>query len=196
MLNRIVLSYGGPGSGKDTLAKYLSTYHNWGHASMSHSLRQVDEAFPLLGVMDTIDRGGIVNLDIVMSAYQLKLAEFSLVPPSNGNLFFQGVFRSLEQVRPQLELATRYAKNVLVLKLDLGDEEMISRILKRNEGRADDDEFTARQRIDLFRHSEKGIDKRLKGIAPKHPKVSYVCIGAGPPIDQVSWELMRVALAA
>ncbi len=191
MLKTIVLAYGGPGAGKDAVAKLLHNEHQWGHASMSRSLRQVDESFALLGIMETISQGGIVGLDIVMPAFQLKLAEFSRVKPSNGNLFFQGVLRSTNQVGPQIKLAKHYARRVVILKLNLTDEKMLSRILKRGEDRSDDNEFVAKNRINEFRRSAASIDKCVEATSKKYPNVFTLQVNADQSLERTVERLIR-----
>jgi adenylate kinase family enzyme len=193
MLKKIVLTYGGPGSGKDTLAKHLSQNHNWGHASMSRALRQIDGAFAGLGIMDTIEQGGIVPLDLVMPAFQLKLAEFSRIPPTTGHLFFQGVLRSPEQVSKQVKLSLQYGRAVIIAKLDLDDDTMLSRILKRGEGRVDDDEHIARRRISEYRRSEAKIDQCVSACLKQFPEgnVLHKVVDASKPLQQVASALMH-----
>jgi adenylate kinase family enzyme len=193
MLKTIALTYGGPGSGKDTLANFLSKNHDWGHASMSRALRQIDDAFAGLGIMDTIEKGGIVGIDLVMPAFQLKLAEFARIPPTTGNLFFQGVLRTPEQVTKQINLALKYGKRINVVKLDLDDDTMLSRILRRGEGRPDDNEHIARRRILEYRRSEEKIDLCVHAYLKKNPEgnVLFKTIDASKPLQQVAASLIK-----
>lgn len=161
MFNTIVLGYGGPGTGKGTLGKQLAKQDRWHQCSMSAALREMDGAFIGLNVMETIDKGGIVDDDIVMPAFQIKLAQYARTSENGDFLYFEGGLRSLFQVHPQLKIASAYARKVYVAKLELDDETMISRILKGQRGRHDDAEHIVRNRVEEFRATESRIQKRI-----------------------------------
>ena len=81
----------------------------------------------------------------------------------------------------------------MVLKLDLNDEEMLSRILKRGEGRSDDDEHIARNRISEFRRSEPRIDKCIKATLGRYSNIVHSSINTNQTLDRTVRQLMKIA---
>ncbi len=161
MFTTIALVYGGPGSGKGTLADNLHDKHDWKKCSMSAALREVDATFFGLNILETIDGGGTVEDDIVIPTFHLKLAQHARTAKKGSNLIQEGGFRSFTQVLPQLKIASAYARRVDVFKLDVDEETAVSRILKGQRGRTDDAEHIVRNRVSEFVMKEDRISKRI-----------------------------------
>ncbi len=194
MFKKIVLVYGGPGSGKGTLADFLTNNQQphghpaWHKCSMSTSLSEVDHTFVGLNIMSTMEQGGIVDDDIVIPTFHLKLAQHVRLANKGDSLVFEGGLRRLTQVKKQIELACMYAHHVLIAKLKLDDQTMLMRILNRKRGRSDDVEHTIRNRISEFRESEEKITKCAERLASKSPrgKVEFIEIEADQTPETVA----------
>lgn len=193
MFNTMVLAYGGPGTGKGTLGKYLAKQERWHQCSMSAGLREMDSAFIGLNVMQTMDKGGNVDDDIVMPTFQIMIAQYARTSENGDSLYFEGGLRSLFQVLQQLKIASAYARKVYVAKLNLDDETMISRILKGQRGRHDDAEHIVRNRVEEFRRTENRIRKRIDRaiIELNNGKIKHFPVDANQSIETVASFVLR-----
>ncbi len=193
MFTTIALVYGGPGSGKGTLADNLHDNHDWKKCSMSAALREVDAAFCGLNVLQTIDKGGTVEDDIVIPTFHLKLAQHARTCKKGSRMIQEGGFRSITQVLPQLKIASAYARSVDVFKLEIDEETAVSRILKAQRGRTDDVEHIVRNRVAEFRMQEEKISKRIdKAIAQIcNGKIRHFKIDATQSIATVASFVLR-----
>lgn len=194
MFDTILLVCGGPGSGKGTLVDILCNLQKphgqpvWRKCSMSSSLSEVDRTFVGLDIMGTMERGGIVDDDIVIPTFHLKLAQHVRLANKNDSLAFEGGLRRLTQVRKQVELACMYARHVIIAKLKLDDETMLLRILNGKRGRSDDVEHTIRNRISEFRETEEKITRCAQRLAQKSPhgKVRFTEVDANQTPEMIA----------
>ena len=151
MINIVI--FGAPGSGKGTQSDKLIEHYHLFHISTGDVLRDHMRRGTELGMVakEYIDQGQLVPDDLIIDL----LAQ---VRDENKENTTQGViFDGYPRTIPQAEalegmLAERGTQVDAVVGLEVPDEELIKRIVLRGEqsGRADDNEDTARKRIEVY----------------------------------------------
>jgi adenylate kinase len=149
MLNIVLL--GPPGSGKGTQAANLVKEFGLTHISTGECLRQEIEAGTPIGkeVEEIIAGGNYVSDEIVND---IILGYEKNYKNSSGYLF-DGYPRTVSQAEfLDKSLASQGFSITAAIDLEVDDEVLINRILYRGQisGRADDNEETARKRINIY----------------------------------------------
>lgn len=150
MFNLIL--FGPPGSGKGTQSNRLIEKYGWIHLSTGDLLRAERARRTPLGVeaQHFIDKGQLVPDEVVIGMISSALDAH---PHAKGFLF-DGFPRTVAQAEALDKLlALKKTAIHLMIALDVREEELVKRIIKRGEssGRADDDEATAHKRIDVYK---------------------------------------------
>ncbi len=148
MLN--IILFGPPGSGKGTQAANLVEKYNLQHVSTGDLLREEKAKETPLGLQAQkfMDQGKLVPDEVVIGMISSKLDQMA---DKVKGFIFDGFPRTVAQAEALDKLMD--LKNIQiasVLALDVSEEELVKRILKRGEtsNRADDrDEDTIRQRV-------------------------------------------------
>ena len=152
MFNLIL--FGPPGSGKGTQSSRIAEKYNLVHISTGDIFRREIRNKSVLGlkVQSIIEKGELVPdellVDILRSALQQAGSPFGFV--------FDGFPRTLRQAEDLDKLLRETGETVsLVLALDVDEEEIVTRLLKRAqlEGRKDDTEEVIRNRMKVY-HSQ------------------------------------------
>lgn len=163
---------GPPGSGKGTQAVKIANKYALKHISTGELLRNEQEKETNQGkqIKNLISTGNFVP-DCMIN---------NLVKPHvHNNFVLDGYPRTLSQAK------CIDFKIDLVIFLDLSDDECVERITKRNEGRADDNEETARKRIKIYMENtlpvvdfylEKKILKKVNGKMSKEAVFEKICV--------------------
>ena len=137
MFNLIL--FGPPGSGKGTQSEKLVTKYNLKHLSTGDLLRsEINEQTPLgLEAKKLMDKGHLVPDEVVVGMISSAL---DANPQANGFLFdgFPRTSAQAESLDKLLDL--KKAPIAIMLALDVSEEELVHRLLKRGEtsGRSDD----------------------------------------------------------
>lgn len=151
-MNNVIL-FGPPGSGKGTQAIKLAEELNLFHLSTGDLLRSEKKAGTPLGMKakEYMDAGEYVPDEVVIGMIDNKLDELS---GQVKGIIFDGFPRTQPQAEALDHLLHGKGSNISkVLALDVSEEEIVERILKRGEtsGRADDkDEDTIRRRFSVY----------------------------------------------
>uniref|UniRef100_A0A5B6YV83 UMP-CMP kinase n=1 Tax=Davidia involucrata TaxID=16924 RepID=A0A5B6YV83_DAVIN len=141
----ITFVLGGPGSGKGTqCAKIVETF-GFTHLSAGDLLRKEISSNSENGMMilNTIKEGKIVPSEMTV-----KLIQRAIESSENDKLLIDGFPRS-EENRMTYERIIGAEPNI-VLFFDCPQEEMVKRVLSRNQGRVDDNIDTVEKRLKLF----------------------------------------------
>lgn len=144
-----VILFGPPGSGKGTQSEKLIETHGLVHLSTGNILREEIAAGTALGkeARRYMDNGQLVPDEVVIGMIRSAL---SANPGAKGFLF-DGFPRTVAQAEALDELLREYGAGIdLVLALEVGEDELVTRLLNRGKtsGRSDDiNEEVIRARI-------------------------------------------------
>lgn len=137
---------GGPGSGKGTQCARIVETFGFAHLSAGDLLRKEISSNSENGAMilDTIKEGKIVPSEVTVKL--IKKA----IKSSEYHMFLIDGFPRTEENRLAYERVIGAEPN-FVLFFDCPEEEMVKRVLSRNQGRVDDNEYTIKKRLQVFR---------------------------------------------
>lgn len=158
MFNLIL--FGPPGSGKGTQAIKIAEKYGWIHVSTGDILRaEVKQGTPLgLKVKAVMEAGALVSdellIDIMESVFRKNR--------NTGGFVLDGFPRTLNQAMELDKMLMKLGTKVsLVLSLDVDEEELVKRLLKRaqEQGRKDDTEDVIKNRlVQYHQHTKRLID--------------------------------------
>ncbi len=149
MLNIII--FGAPGSGKGTQSEKLIEKYGLKHISTGELFRTEIKERTELGVLadSFISKGQLVPDDIVIEMLHDQLKKCCALP----GFIFDGFPRTLVQGGALDGILERHDEKVsIVLSLEVDDEELIQRLLKRGEvsGRSDDNREVIESRLNVY----------------------------------------------
>lgn len=150
MLN--IVLFGPPGAGKGTQAEKLQQRYGILHLSTGEAIREQMRQGTDLGKMAArqMEGGKLASDDLVLSIIEAYIATHA----DAKGVIFDGFPRTLPQAEAFDRMLARNGNTVTVmLALEVGDDEVIKRILTRGKtsGRADDQSVgTIRNRIDVY----------------------------------------------
>lgn len=151
MLNIVI--FGAPGSGKGTQSTKLSEKYGLEHVSTGDMLRAEIKAKTEFGLKadSFISKGHLIPDEVMIGMLD------DLMKKKNGvkGFIFDGFPRTLAQGKALDEMLEKYEEKVsVVLSLEVEEEELVSRILKRGaiSGRTDDNKETVESRLNVYRN--------------------------------------------
>ncbi|KAJ9139992.1 hypothetical protein P3X46_030680 [Hevea brasiliensis] len=141
----ITFVLGGPGSGKGTQCIKIAQTFGFTHLSAGDLLRReiLSNSEDGTMILNTIKEGKIVPSEVTV-----KLIKKEMESSENYKFLIDGFPRS-EENRIAFERIIGAEPNV-VLFFDCPEEEMVKRVLNRNEGRVDDNIDTIKKRLKVF----------------------------------------------
>lgn len=165
---------GPPGCGKGTQAAFLTQKYSIAHISTGDILRSaVKEGTPLgIKAKSFMDKGELVPDDVIIGIIEERLKEADC---QNGFLL-DGFPRTIPQAEALDNMLGKLNANIdHVIHVTVGDDELMNRLLGRaeKEGRADDNEQTIRNRINVYNdqtsplidfYSSKGVLRSIDGL--------------------------------
>ena len=171
MLNVII--FGAPGSGKGTQSEVLIEKYGFDHVSTGDLLRAAIKNETELGTAakQYMDAGQLVPDELIIGLIEKVLEERK---PKVG-LILDGFPRTIPQADALAELFAKYDTSVhAVLDLQVADEELVERLLKRGQdsGRSDDNLETIQKRLAVYHaqtaplaqyYAERGVHFPLQG---------------------------------
>ena len=182
----VCLVMGGPASRKGTLCRQLVYHAHLRHYSSGDLLREeIAAGSPLAtSIEHTIKEGGLVS-----SATVLALLKKQLRRSPGALVALDGFPRNTQNLR---DLETILGTPEFAIFVDVPDDEMVSRIVKRAEqsGRVDDNLEAATARLKTF-HDE--TESTLEQLAVSKVPIYRVC-GMQPP-EAVWKELLDICPA-
>ena len=158
MLNIII--FGAPGSGKGTQSEKLTNKYELEHVSTGDMLRaEIDAGTEFGRVADSyISKGNLIPDEVMIS----KLNE--LMEKRNGvkGFIFDGFPRTIAQGKALDNMMDDHHENItIVISLEVEEDELINRILKRGEvsGRSDDNRETVEMRLKIYHEQTEPLKK-------------------------------------
>ncbi len=149
MLNIVI--FGAPGSGKGTQSEKIVEKYGINHISTGDVLRGEIKAGTELGKMakGLIDNGQLIPDDLMVSILAAKLDTFE----DSKGVIFDGFPRTIAQAEALKKMLNERGQDVtIMIELDVPEEELMTRLLKRGQesGRADDNEETIKKRLVVY----------------------------------------------
>lgn len=150
-----IVIFGAPGSGKGTQSENLIKHYGLFHISTGDVLRSHIARGTELGktAESYISKGSLIPDELMISILADILDN---TPEARDGVIFDGFPRTIPQAQAlNTMLAERGAKVDAVVGLQVDDEELISRLLKRGQdsGRSDDNLETINKRLEVY-HSQ------------------------------------------
>lgn len=149
-----IIIFGPPGSGKGTQSIKLAEKYGLVHISTGDIFRSEIKAKSELGlkVINIIEAGELVPDELLVDLLRNAMQKH----PGAGGFLFDGFPRTLQQANDLEELLGEMNGSVnVVLALDVHDDELMGRLLKRAqiEGRKDDTAEVISNRLNVY-HSQ------------------------------------------
>ena len=150
-----IVIFGAPGSGKGTQSENLISHYGLFHISTGEVLRDnIARGTELGKIADTyISDGKLIPDDLMISILADILDD---TPEAKNGVIFDGFPRTINQAGALKEmLAERGARVDAVVGLEVDEDELIDRLIKRGKesGRSDDNLETIKKRLQVY-HSQ------------------------------------------
>lgn len=149
MFNLVI--FGPPGSGKGTQSAKIAEKYNLAHISTGDIFRSEIKNKTELGlkVQGIIEKGELVPDELLVELLENAMKKYKNIE----GYIFDGFPRTIQQAR-DLDLLLKKSIDCvsLVLALEVDEEEIIQRLLKRakEQGRKDDTEDVIRNRLEVY----------------------------------------------
>lgn len=162
MFNLIL--FGPPGAGKGTQAIKIAEKNNWIHVSTGDILRsEVKQETPLgLKVKAVMEAGHLVSDELLIEIMESVFRKHNTA----GGFVLDGFPRTLNQAMALDRMLKKLGHKVsMVLSLEVNEEELVQRLLKRaqEQGRKDDTEDVIKNRLVQYHQHTKPLMDYYKG---------------------------------
>jgi adenylate kinase len=181
-MNRAILLFGYPGSGKGTQGHILSALPGFHHIAMGDILRGLkpgDALYP--AIREQISQGNLVPDELVMELFSSHLNGLKL--PATDFVVVDGIPRSKRQV----ELLNRIVQVIKIFKLSIYDESIVIDRLRRRaaeQNRPDDASDTVIQhRLTVYR-------RETESCITSYPGTLLTRIQANQPVFDVHLDII------
>ena len=149
---RNLIIFGPPGSGKGTQSEHIAKKYNLAHISTGDIFRSEIKNKTELGlkVKGLIEKGELVPDELLIDILKNAMGKFENV----DGFIFDGFPRTIPQAKDLDEVMDEMNDYInVVLALDVKDDEVITRLLKRAElqGRKDDNEDVIKNRLSIYK---------------------------------------------
>ena len=154
-----VVIFGAPGSGKGTQSERIISEYGLFHISTGDVLReQIAKGTELGKIADSyISKGQLIPDELMIDILSQVL---DANPQAGKGVIFDGFPRTIEQAKALKKmLALREAEVDVVVGLEVEEEELIERLLKRGQvsGRSDDNLDTINKRLHVYHNQTKPL---------------------------------------
>ena len=182
-MNLILL--GAPGAGKGTQAEILCDRLNIPTISTGNMIREALKSGTEMGkkAQSYIESGALVPDEVVIGIVRDRLAQDDC---KNG-FILDGFPRTIPQAEAlKAMLAERGHKVAAMIELDVPEEELMKRLIKRGQesGRSDDNAETIKKRLDVYHnqtapliewYSKEGIHHHINGLGELNRIFGDIC---------------------
>ena len=149
---RNLIIFGPPGSGKGTQSEHIAKKYNLAHISTGDIFRSEIKNETELGlkVKGLIEKGELVPDELLIDILKSAMQKVENV----DGFIFDGFPRTIPQAKDLDEVMDELNDYInVVLALDVKDDEVITRLLKRAElqGRKDDTEDVIKNRLSIYK---------------------------------------------
>lgn len=172
MLNIVI--FGAPGSGKGTQSEKITDKYGIRHISTGDVLREEIKNGTELGktAKRYIDEGQLLPDELIIDILASVLDSMK----GHNGVIFDGFPRTIPQAEALKKLLQDRGQDITaMLDLDVPEEELITRLLKRGQesGRADDNMETIKKRLDVYKsqtfplieyYKKEGKYNHIKGV--------------------------------
>jgi adenylate kinase len=183
MFNLIL--FGPPGAGKGTQAVKIAEKFGWKHVSTGDILRaEVSQGTPLgLKVKSVMDSGHLVSDELLIEIMESVFVKNSSV----DGFVLDGFPRTLNQAQELDKMLLKHGQQVtLVLALEVDEEELTSRLVKRalEQGRKDDTVEVIKNRLVQYHehtkplidyYTDKHLYKEIYGVGSIEDIFNQLC---------------------
>ena len=180
-----LIIFGPPGSGKGTHSKKIVEKYDFVHISTGDIFRSEMAKDTDLGKLAKkyIDKGKLVPDNVVLKMLFSNIAMYE----NPKGFVLDGFPRTIEQAEKLDEtILNKTLNTTLVISLDVADDELIARLLKRGEDshRSDDNEEIIRQRLEVYKqqtkplldhYKQKKVLKSINGIGKIDDIFADIC---------------------
>lgn len=147
-----IVIFGAPGSGKGTQSDLMIEHYGLGHISTGDVLRSEIKKGTELGKLAAsyIDGGNLIPDDLMIS---ILAKVYDGYGRGHKGVIFDGFPRTIPQAEALKQmLSERGDKVAAMIELDVPEEELVQRLIKRGKdsGRADDNEETIKKRLVVY----------------------------------------------
>ena len=174
MMTNIVI-FGGPGSGKGTQSDLIVEKYGLRHISTGDVLRKEISQKSETGIIAAsfIDRGQLIPDELME---RILAGVYDGFGPDHPGVIFDGYPRTIPQAEWLKQmLQERGHKIAAMIELDVPDEELSDRLIKRGQisGRSDDNAETIQKRLAVYHqqteplmqwYEKEGICHQVKGL--------------------------------
>lgn len=170
-----IVIFGAPGSGKGTQSEKMIEKYGLGHISTGDVLRDQIKRGTELGktAKGYIDNGQLIPDDLMVSILADVYDSFG---KKHKGVIFDGFPRTIPQAQALKDmLAKRGHKVAAMIELDVPEDELMKRLIKRGQesGRSDDNEETIKKRLTVYHnqtspliewYEKEGIHHHINGL--------------------------------
>jgi adenylate kinase len=182
-----LILFGPPGSGKGTQSSRIAEKYNLVHTSTGDIFRrEIRDGSPLgLKVQSIIEKGELVPDDLLVDILRSALQRAVGI---NG-FVLDGYPRTIRQAEDLDMLLKETGESLsLVLALDVDEEEVVTRLLKRAqlEGRKDDTEEVIRNRMKVYHSQTRPLTEYY------HKQGKFISVQGIGTIDDIFKEICKL----
>jgi len=170
-----IVIFGAPGSGKGTQSDLLIEKYGLGHISTGDVLRNEIKNGTEMGktAKGYIDNGQLIPDELMIGILASVYDSFG---KDHKGVIFDGFPRTIPQAEALKKmLADRGHKVAAMIELDVPEDELMKRLIKRGQesGRSDDNEETIKKRLDVYHnqtaplvewYEKEGLRKHINGL--------------------------------
>jgi adenylate kinase len=181
-----IVIFGAPGSGKGTQSDLLIKKYGLGHISTGDVLRSEIKAGTDLGrtAADYINKGQLIPDELMVSILAGVYDGFGKDHPG---VIFDGFPRTIPQAEALKQmLADRGHRIAAMIELDVPEDELMARLIKRGQesGRSDDNADTIRKRLDVYHcqtqplikwYQDEGLHHHINGLGTLERIFADIC---------------------